>query len=113
MPQEDDEAAELEHTQEVGLVIFSTADEAAEVVEPSEEALGGLGLFNRKQRTPLVRHPLDQHLNGSPSRASTQRKPPLTAYWRVCFIEGPSSARCGAEAAYSSDPRGSMLDVAC
>src|SRR6266436_3408453 len=39
MPQEDDEAAELEHTEEVGLMIFPTADEAAEVVEPSEEAL--------------------------------------------------------------------------
>src|SRR5216683_3803238 len=39
MPQEDDEAAEMEHTEEVGLVIFPTVDESAEVVEPSKEPL--------------------------------------------------------------------------
>src|ERR1017187_1196201 len=39
MPQEDDEAAELQHAEEVGFVIFPAADESAEVVEPSEEAL--------------------------------------------------------------------------
>jgi hypothetical protein len=39
MPQEDDEASELEHPEEVGLVIFPAADESAEVVKPSEEAL--------------------------------------------------------------------------
>ncbi len=39
MPQEDNEAAELEHTEEVGLVIFPTADEAPEVVEPRKETL--------------------------------------------------------------------------
>jgi hypothetical protein len=39
MPQEDDEASELEHTEKVGLVIFPAAHESAKVVEPSEEAL--------------------------------------------------------------------------
>src|ERR1700730_2660866 len=39
MPQEDDEAAELEHAEEVGLVILPTGDQSAEIVEPSEEAL--------------------------------------------------------------------------
>src|ERR1700687_1096130 len=39
MSREDDEAAELEHAEEVGLVIFPAADEWAEVVEPSEEPL--------------------------------------------------------------------------
>src|SRR5713226_820373 len=38
MPQEDDEAAELDHAEEVGLVIFPAGDQAAEIVEPSEEA---------------------------------------------------------------------------
>ena len=38
MPQENNEAAELEHAEEVGLVIFPAADESAEVVEPSKEA---------------------------------------------------------------------------
>jgi len=39
MPQEDDEASELQHAEEVGFVIFPAADESAEVVEPSEKAL--------------------------------------------------------------------------
>src|SRR6266404_2069648 len=39
MPQEDDEAAELEHAEEVGLVVLPTVDQSAEIVEPSEEAL--------------------------------------------------------------------------
>ena len=39
MPQEDDEAAELQHAEEVGFVIFPAADKSAEVVQPSEEAL--------------------------------------------------------------------------
>jgi hypothetical protein len=39
MPQEDDEAAELEHTEEIGFVIFPAADESAEIVEPGKEAL--------------------------------------------------------------------------
>jgi hypothetical protein len=39
MPQEDNEAAELEHGEEIGVVIFPTADESAEVVKPSEEPL--------------------------------------------------------------------------
>src|SRR5216683_7722096 len=39
MSREDDEAAELEHAEEVGLVIFPAADQSAEVVEPSKEAL--------------------------------------------------------------------------
>ena len=38
MPQEDDEAAELEHTEEIGIVIFPAANQSAEVVQPSEEA---------------------------------------------------------------------------
>ena len=37
MPQEDNEAAELKHAEEIGVVIFPTADESAEVVEPGEE----------------------------------------------------------------------------
>jgi hypothetical protein len=39
MPQEDHEAAEVEHAEEVGFVIFPAADQSAEVVKPSEEAL--------------------------------------------------------------------------
>jgi hypothetical protein len=39
MPQENDETAELEHGEEVGLVIFPTADQSAEIVEPCEQAL--------------------------------------------------------------------------
>jgi hypothetical protein len=38
MPQENDEAAELEHAEKVGLVIFPAIDESAEVMEPGEEA---------------------------------------------------------------------------
>ena len=39
MPQEDNEAAELEHAEEIGFVIFPAADQATEIVEPSKEAL--------------------------------------------------------------------------
>jgi hypothetical protein len=39
MPQEDNEAAESEHAEEIGLVIFPAADKSAEIVEPSKEAL--------------------------------------------------------------------------
>src|SRR5260370_39286705 len=39
MPQEDNEAAELEHAEEIGFVIFPAADEPAEIVEPGKEAL--------------------------------------------------------------------------
>ena len=39
MPQEDDEAAELQHAEEIGFLMFPAADQSAEVVEPSEEAL--------------------------------------------------------------------------
>src|SRR6202795_2864885 len=39
MPQEDNEAAELEDGEEIGFVIFPAADESAEIVEPSKEAL--------------------------------------------------------------------------
>ena len=39
MPQEDDEAAELEHAEEIGLVILPAGDQSAEVVKPSEEPL--------------------------------------------------------------------------
>ena len=39
MPQEDDETAKLEHSEEVGLVIFPTANQAAEIVKPCEQAL--------------------------------------------------------------------------
>lgn len=38
MPQEDNEAAELEHAEEIGFVIFPAADQSAEVVKPGEEA---------------------------------------------------------------------------
>jgi hypothetical protein len=38
MPQEDHEATELEHAEEIGLVIFPASDEAAVVVEPGKEA---------------------------------------------------------------------------
>jgi hypothetical protein len=37
MPHEDEEAAELEHTKEVSHLIFPTRDEAAEVMQPSEQ----------------------------------------------------------------------------
>lgn len=39
MPQEDDKAAELQHAEEVGLVIFPSTDQSTEIVEPSEEPL--------------------------------------------------------------------------
>jgi hypothetical protein len=39
MPHEDNEAAELKHTEEIGFVIFPAADQSAEVVKPGEEAL--------------------------------------------------------------------------
>jgi hypothetical protein len=39
MPQEEYEATELQHAEEIGFVIFPAADESAEVVKPSEEAL--------------------------------------------------------------------------
>ena len=39
MPQENNEAAELEHAEEIGFVIFPAADQSAEIVEPSKEAL--------------------------------------------------------------------------
>ena len=39
MPQEDNEAAELEHAEEIGFVIFPAADQSAEIVEPGKEAL--------------------------------------------------------------------------
>src|SRR6266852_8973778 len=37
MPQEDHEATELQHAEEIGLVIFPTADQAAEIVKPCEQ----------------------------------------------------------------------------
>ena len=39
MPREDNEAAELKHAEEVGFLMFPAADESAEVMKPSEEAL--------------------------------------------------------------------------
>ena len=39
MPQENYEAAELEHAEEIGFVIFPAADQSAEIVEPGKEAL--------------------------------------------------------------------------
>jgi hypothetical protein len=39
MPQQDDEATELEHAEKVGFMIFPAAHQSAEVVEPGEEAL--------------------------------------------------------------------------
>jgi hypothetical protein len=39
MPQQDDEAAELQHAEKIGFLMFPTADESAEVVKPSEESL--------------------------------------------------------------------------
>jgi hypothetical protein len=38
MSHENNEAAELKHTEEVGFVVFPAADQSAEVVKPSEEA---------------------------------------------------------------------------
>jgi hypothetical protein len=39
MSREDNEAAELKHAKKVGFLMFPAADESAEVVKPSEEAL--------------------------------------------------------------------------
>ena len=39
MPQENNGAAELQHAEEIGFVIFPTTHQSAEVVEPGEEAL--------------------------------------------------------------------------
>ena len=41
MPHEDDEAAELQHAQEVRLVIFPAGDQSAEVMQPGEEVSTG------------------------------------------------------------------------
>lgn len=38
MPQKDDEAAELEHAEEISFMIFPTGNQSAEVVEPGEKA---------------------------------------------------------------------------
>jgi hypothetical protein len=38
MPQKDDEAAELEHAEEIGFMIFPTGHQAAKVVQPGEKA---------------------------------------------------------------------------
>jgi len=38
MPHEDNEAAELEHAEEIGFVIFPAADQSAKVVQPGKEA---------------------------------------------------------------------------
>ena len=37
MPQEDDEAAELEHAEEIGFVKLPASDQSAEVMQPGEE----------------------------------------------------------------------------
>src|SRR3972149_10038962 len=37
MPQEDDEAAELEHAEEIGFVQLPASDQSAEVMQPGEE----------------------------------------------------------------------------
>src|SRR5208282_1836030 len=39
MPQQDNEAAELEHAEEIGFVIFPAGDQSAEIVEPRKETL--------------------------------------------------------------------------
>lgn len=39
MPQEDNEAAELDHSEEVDLMMFPARDQSAEVVKPGKEAL--------------------------------------------------------------------------
>jgi hypothetical protein len=39
MPQEDNEAAELNHAEEISFVVFPAADQSTEVVEPGEEPL--------------------------------------------------------------------------
>ena len=39
MPENNDETAELKHTEEIGFMIFPTANQAAEIVEPGEEPL--------------------------------------------------------------------------
>lgn len=39
MPQEDDEAAELDHSEEVDLMMFPARDQSSEIVKPGEEAL--------------------------------------------------------------------------
>ena len=39
MPQEDHEATELDHGEEVDLMMFPARDQSAEVVQPGEEAL--------------------------------------------------------------------------
>ena len=39
MPQKDDEAAELDHGEEIGFVIFPARDQSAEVVQPGEQTL--------------------------------------------------------------------------
>src|SRR5579863_1506563 len=39
MPQENNEATELEYAEEIGFVIFPTAEQATEIVEPGKETL--------------------------------------------------------------------------
>ena len=43
MPQDDNEANELDHAEEIALVIFQAAEQSAEIVEPGKEALDFAG----------------------------------------------------------------------
>src|ERR1035437_10957803 len=54
MPQENNEAAELEHAEEIGFVIFPAADQSAEIVEPGEEALDFPALAIATQFAPVL-----------------------------------------------------------
>jgi hypothetical protein len=76
MPQEDNETAELEHSEKIALVIFPAADESAEIVEPGKEALSGKG---------LARHLLSVRFQPLPIR--TAREVFLQAAHPVGFIK--------------------------
>jgi len=76
MPQEDNEAAELKHAEEIGFVIFPAADQSAKVVKPGEQALSGKG---------LARHLLSVRFQPLPIR--TAREVFLQAAHPVGFIK--------------------------
>ena len=53
MSRENYEATELKHAEEAGFAMFPAADQSAEVVKPSEEALSGKGLARCRGFRPV------------------------------------------------------------
>src|SRR6185437_8560789 len=54
MPQQDQDAAELKHAEEIVGVVFVARDQSAEPLEPGEQALHGLAPFIAPQLPPIL-----------------------------------------------------------